>query len=148
LTTVCYNIYASGKKPWKNEDGGEPQSYSDGKIEIVSFQTADFMLLQIGVHGDHITQASKIRIVTASPLPMQVDGEPCLLQSSEIIIEHKNQASMVLASEETTVLSTCVQATCSWLCCCCCCCKTRISSDEENSSETDDDEVEDDIQVI
>jgi diacylglycerol kinase (ATP) len=71
------------------------------------------MWLQIGVHGDPITQASKIRIVTVSPLPMQVDGEPCLLIPSEIIIEAKNQASMLVAAEENAVLSACVQSTCS-----------------------------------
>ena len=38
------NSYASGKKPWKNgEDGYEPQSYSDSKLEVVGFQTADFV---------------------------------------------------------------------------------------------------------
>lgn len=71
------------------------------------------MLLQIGVHGDHITQAKKIRIVTASPLPMQVDGEPCFLQPSEITIELKNQASMLAASEENAVITAIVQTACS-----------------------------------
>lgn len=100
---VFLNIpsYASGTKPWKNgEDGFEPQSYSDGKLEIVGFHTADFMFLQMGGHGDHIAQAKKIRIVTEIPLPMQVDGEPVLLQSSEIIIEHMNQSCMVQASDD------------------------------------------------
>jgi hypothetical protein len=41
---LLYNSYASGKKPWKNgEDGYERQSYSDGKLEIVGFHTADFV---------------------------------------------------------------------------------------------------------
>jgi hypothetical protein len=36
--------YASGTKPWKNgESGFERQSYSDGKLEIVGFHTADFV---------------------------------------------------------------------------------------------------------
>lgn len=51
------------------------------------------------MHGDHIAQASKIRIVTDIPLPMQVDGEPVLLQPSEIIIERKNQVNMIKADE-------------------------------------------------
>jgi diacylglycerol kinase family enzyme len=55
------------------------------------------MFLQLGGHGDSIAQASKIRIVTECPLPMQVDGEPVMLQSCEINIEKKNQAFMVLA---------------------------------------------------
>jgi hypothetical protein len=58
------------------------------------------MLLQMGGHGDHIAQASKIRIVTTDSLPMQVDGEPVLLQPSEIIITHHNKASMIIANED------------------------------------------------
>jgi hypothetical protein len=53
----------------------------------------------MGMHGDHIAQASKIRIVTDIPLPMQVDGEPVLLLPSEIIIERKNQVNMIKADE-------------------------------------------------
>ena len=67
------------------------------------------MFLQMGGHGDCITQARKIRIVTNYPLPMQVDGEPVLLQPSEKIIEHKNQANMILASEENKTNSPAVQ---------------------------------------
>jgi diacylglycerol kinase (ATP) len=43
---VIVNIpsYMAGKKPWKNgEEGFSDQSYSDGKLEIVGFQTADFV---------------------------------------------------------------------------------------------------------
>jgi hypothetical protein len=85
---VFLNIpsYSSGTKPWKNIKEFDPQSYSDGKLEIVSFHTADFILLQIGGHGDPIAQPSRVRIVTTESLPMQVDGEPFLLQPSEIII--------------------------------------------------------------
>ena len=60
------------------------------------------MFLKIGGHGDSIAQASKIRIVTECPLPMQVDGEPVMLQSCEISIDKKNQALMVLADETST----------------------------------------------
>jgi hypothetical protein len=67
------------------------------------------MFLQMGGHGDHIAQASKIRIVTDIPLPMQVDGEPVLLTQSEIIIEKKNQASMIaVANDEQSVISSLV----------------------------------------
>ena len=61
------------------------------------------MFLQMGGHGDQISQASKIRIVTEIPLPMQVDGEPVLLHSSEIIIEKLNQSCMILASDESQI---------------------------------------------
>lgn len=67
------------------------------------------MLLQMGGHGDHITQASKIRIITDSPLPMQVDGEPVILTQSEITIEIKSQSSMIqVVSEESSVISSLV----------------------------------------
>ena len=62
------------------------------------------MFLQMGGHGDQISQASKIRIVTEIPLPMQVDGEPVLLLPSEIIIENKNQAYMIQASDESLTI--------------------------------------------
>jgi diacylglycerol kinase (ATP) len=104
---VVLNIpsYASGKKPWKNEnmEGYGRQSYSDGKLEIVGFHTADFMFLQLGGHGDSIAQATRLRIVTECPLPMQVDGEPVMLQSSEIIIDKKNQALMVSSDEDASI---------------------------------------------
>ena len=69
------------------------------------------MLLQIGGHGDQITQTSKVRIVTDYPLPMQVDGEPVLLTQSEIFIEKKNQASMIaVANEEQSVTSSVISS--------------------------------------
>ncbi len=66
----------------------------------------------MGAHGDCITQTNKIRIVTDSPLPMQVDGEPCILQASEIVIDLKNKASMIAALDEI-VAPSCVQTACS-----------------------------------
>lgn len=86
--------FAGGQKPWKN-DIDQRQSYGDGKLEIVAFQTKDFMFLPVGGHGDRICQAKKIRIVTCGTLPMQVDGEPVYLKSSEILIELRNQSKMI-----------------------------------------------------
>jgi hypothetical protein len=63
------------------------------------------MLLQIGGHGDPIAQASKIRIVTDIPLPMQIDGEPVLLTQSELIIELNNQVSMIVAQDSNNYAS-------------------------------------------
>ncbi len=73
------------------------QSFSDGKLEIVGFRTKDFMLLQIGGHGDKITQARNIKIVTKKSMPVQVDGEPVLLKAAEINISFKNDALMIQA---------------------------------------------------
>ena len=71
------------------------------------------MLLQIGGHGDHIAQGSKVRIVTTDALPMQVDGEPVILLPSEITIDCKNQASMIAAGEDTSATTICATTVCS-----------------------------------
>ena len=68
------------------------------KINSFSFFFLFKIVIQLGGHGDNIAQASHIRIVTSIPLPMQIDGEPILLSQSEIIIEKKNQASMILVN--------------------------------------------------
>lgn len=60
----------------------------------------------MGGRGDQIAQASKIRIVTEIPLPMQVDGEPVMLLPCEILIEKKNQANMLLAAEDPSLTLT------------------------------------------
>jgi diacylglycerol kinase (ATP) len=61
------------------------------------------MWIRIGVPGDCLSQAKRIRIVTNLPLPMQVDGEPCILQPSEITIELKNQATMITSLDKNHV---------------------------------------------
>ena len=60
------------------------------------------MLLQMGKHGNHIAQGSKIRIVTDAPLPMEVDGEPVNLIASEISIEHRNRVNMIHADPRSS----------------------------------------------
>lgn len=91
-----------GIRPWKNGiPGFSDQSPTDGRLEIVGLKAHDFLSLQLGVHGSNIAQGSRIRIVTDSPLPMQVDGEPTLLLASEITIEHKNQAKMLKSMESS-----------------------------------------------
>lgn len=93
--------YASGTNPWKKDDKQfSPQKLSDGKFEVIGFKkTTDLLFLQLGIKGTTIAQASKIRISTECPLPMQVDGEPILLQASDIFIEKKNQVSMLCLTQ-------------------------------------------------
>lgn len=40
----------------------------------------------MGGKGQIIAQCSKVNILTSKPIPMQVDGEPCLLAPSDIKI--------------------------------------------------------------
>jgi hypothetical protein len=56
-------------------------------------------LLKLGGHGHTIGQASKIRIVTKCENFMQIDGEPTLLEASDISIELKSQSTMLTLKE-------------------------------------------------
>ena len=64
-------------------------------MEIIGFHTMDFMLLQIGRPGDRIGQAKEIRLRTTKRQPMQIDGEPVLMEPVDINIKLKNKAIMI-----------------------------------------------------
>lgn len=58
--------------------------------------------LQIGAHGGmRLTQCKSVRLVTTKTIPMQVDGEPCRLQPSVILIHLRNQANMIQRSKRS-----------------------------------------------
>jgi hypothetical protein len=61
------------------------------------------MLLQMGfLKCDNITQASNVRIKTKKITPMQIDGEPVLMEPVNIEIKLKNQVSMIQADRTLT----------------------------------------------
>jgi diacylglycerol kinase (ATP) len=88
--------YSSGINPWKKDEKNfNAQSISDGKFEVIGFgHTRDLLLLRLGGKGISLAQPRSILIKTECPLPIQIDGEPILLQASEIKIEQKNQVLM------------------------------------------------------
>uniref|UniRef100_A0A915MZD8 Diacylglycerol kinase iota-like domain-containing protein n=1 Tax=Meloidogyne javanica TaxID=6303 RepID=A0A915MZD8_MELJA len=51
--------------------------------------------LQMGGRGERIAQCSNVRIETIKPIPMQVDGEPCLLGPSLIHLSFHNKVPML-----------------------------------------------------
>jgi diacylglycerol kinase family enzyme len=55
------------------------------------------------VPGDCLAQAKRIRILTNAPLPMQVDGEPVILQPSEINIELLNKATVITSIDKNSI---------------------------------------------
>eukprot|EP00051_Salpingoeca_urceolata_P014656 m.186907 g.186907 ORF g.186907 m.186907 type:complete len:933 (+) comp18148_c0_seq2:670-3468(+) len=92
--------YAAGTRPWGTKSSTNrfaAPALHDKKLEVVGFQSAWEMAKgQIGVgHALRICQCSKAVLVTKKPLPVQIDGEPCMLTSSTIEITHKNQATML-----------------------------------------------------
>ncbi|KAH7700572.1 CRE-DGK-5 protein [Aphelenchoides avenae] len=96
---LFHNItfYAGGTTPWgsdHSEEYAKPSS-CDGKIEVLGFTTATLAALQMGGRGERIAQCSKVRILTMKPIPMQVDGEPCLLAPSRIKIGFHSKVPML-----------------------------------------------------
>lgn len=96
---LFHNItyYGGGTTPWGNEETEtlQKQSCFDGKIEVLGFTTATLAALQMGGKGERIAQCSSAKITTTKAIPMQVDGEPCLLAPSTIFISFHNKVPML-----------------------------------------------------
>ena len=52
----------------------------DGLLEIIALDNLDLALLHLHGTGKAICQCKKAIIRTTKAIPMQVDGEPCLMQ--------------------------------------------------------------------
>ncbi|KAF7640242.1 Diacylglycerol kinase [Meloidogyne graminicola] len=98
------SFYAGGTIPWGQGGDGVQEccgevfsrpSPCDGKIEVLGFTTATLATLQMGGRGERIAQCSNVRIETSKPIPMQVDGEPCLLGPSLIHLSFHNKVPML-----------------------------------------------------
>lgn len=89
--------YASGTLPWGNPNtpGFEPQRHDDGYLEVIGFTYSSLATLYMGGHGERLIQCSEIKLKTLKAIPMQLDGEPCRLRPSTIVITARNQANMI-----------------------------------------------------
>merc|ERR1719312_410891 len=85
--------YSGGTKPWKAKAGA--QSSNDGLVEVIAMDNVDLALLNIGGTGEAICQAKKVEIETSRAVPMQVDGEPLLVNPFKMEIEFFNSANML-----------------------------------------------------
>lgn len=73
----------------------EPQRHDDGYLEVIGFTMTSLAALQVGGHGERLTQCREVVLTTSKAIPVQVDGEPCKLAASRIHIALRNQATMV-----------------------------------------------------
>ncbi|VBB26906.1 unnamed protein product [Acanthocheilonema viteae] len=97
--------YAGGTVPWSNDDEEKHRSSScDGKLEVLGFTTATLATLQMGGKGERIAQCSHARITTSKAIPMQVDGEPCLLAPSTIEITFHSQVPMLRREKKSNYM--------------------------------------------
>ncbi|XP_056657850.1 diacylglycerol kinase zeta isoform X9 [Monodelphis domestica] len=97
---VFLNIprYCAGTMPWGHpgeHHDFEPQRHDDGYLEVIGFTMTSLAALQVGGHGERLTQCREVVLTTAKAIPVQVDGEPCKLSASCIRIALRNQATMV-----------------------------------------------------
>ncbi|NIG58363.1 diacylglycerol kinase zeta isoform 1 [Pontoporia blainvillei] len=97
---VFLNIprYCAGTMPWGHpgeHHDFEPQRHDDGYLEVIGFTMTSLAALQVGGHGERLTQCREVLLTTSKAIPVQVDGEPCKLAASCIRISLRNQATMV-----------------------------------------------------
>ncbi|XP_075401923.1 diacylglycerol kinase zeta isoform X6 [Tenrec ecaudatus] len=97
---VFLNIprYCAGTMPWGHPGDHhdfEPQRHDDGYLEVIGFTMTSLAALQVGGHGERLTQCREVVLTTFKAIPVQVDGEPCKLAASRIRITLRNQATMV-----------------------------------------------------
>ncbi|VDM64090.1 unnamed protein product [Angiostrongylus costaricensis] len=96
---LFHNItyYAGGTIPWGSESTGDAMKPSccDGKIEVLGFTTATLAALQMGGKGERLAQCSEVNVLTYKAIPMQVDGEPCLLAASRIHLTFHSKVPML-----------------------------------------------------
>jgi len=76
--------YAGGTRPWNRKNG--VQDMSDGLLEVVAIDNLDLAILHAGGSGASVCQCRRAVITTRKPVPMQVDGEPCLMKSCTVTI--------------------------------------------------------------
>ncbi|CAD6193988.1 unnamed protein product [Caenorhabditis auriculariae] len=100
---LFHNItyYAGGTIPWGTDNSDAKTSCCDGKVEVLGFTTATLATLQMGGKGERIAQCSRVRVVTQKPIPMQVDGEPCLLAPSIIHLNFHSKVPMLRREKKT-----------------------------------------------
>lgn len=86
--------YAGGTRPWNTKSKGfQPPDMNDGLLEVVAVDNLDLAILNIGGTGKSICQCRRATITTSRAVPMQVDGEPCLMKPCTITISQDTNAA-------------------------------------------------------
>ncbi len=98
-SVIFLNIrsYAGGTRPWNRRNGA--QEVDDGLLEVVAIDNLDLAILHAGGSGASVCQCKTASITTRVPVPMQIDGEPVFMAPCKIVIEHRNQAKMLMRNK-------------------------------------------------
>ncbi|XP_040568365.1 eye-specific diacylglycerol kinase isoform X2 [Lepeophtheirus salmonis] len=91
--------YAGGTKPWNRKNG--TQDIADGLLEVVAMDNLDLAILHAGGSGTSVCQCREAVITSNKPLPMQIDGEPCMMRPCQIVIRGLGSKVKMLARNKT-----------------------------------------------
>ena len=77
---------------------------NDGLLEVVAIDNLDLAILNLGGSGQNVCQCKNAVIKTTKAIPMQVDGEPCLMQPCTIEINSSptHEANMLCRNKKAT----------------------------------------------
>ena len=77
---------------------------NDGLLEVVAIDNLDLAILKLGGSGQSVCQCKNAVIKTTKPMPMQVDGEACLMQPCTIEINSNpaHEANMLCRNKKAT----------------------------------------------
>lgn len=88
---VTFHLFSGQSLPWQEQSWGPHHAALAPDLSPLRPQAA----LQVGGHGERLTQCREVVLTTSKAIPVQVDGEPCKLAASRIRIALRNQATMV-----------------------------------------------------
>jgi len=98
--------YAGGTRPWNRKNG--EQDMNDGLLEVVAIDNLDLAILHAGGSGASVCQCRRAVITTRKPVPMQVDGEPCLMKPCTVTIsmeEGQTKVAKMLARNKNATFA-------------------------------------------
>ena len=75
---------------------------NDGLLELIAIDNLDLAILHAGGSGLCVTRCKSVTMTTRTPVPMQIDGEPCFMQPCRIEISHKSQGKMLARNKKAT----------------------------------------------
>ena len=78
---------------------------NDGLLELIAIDNLDLAILHAGGSGLCVTRCKSVTLTTRTPVPMQIDGEPCFMQPCRIEISHKSQGKMLARNKKATCKS-------------------------------------------
>lgn len=93
--------YSGGTRPWKQKPNHPEPSINDGLVEVIALDNFDLPLLQLGGTGIPVAQARRVTLTTRKPVPMQVDGEPLILNPCTVTLSFLNTGNMLSRNRTT-----------------------------------------------